>query len=88
MPSGLSGLAGEHTGQGMARVMLVAKCSTDCHSGANGQQLGQLGQPVGAVLIWRYKKRPRKSRADILCAVGKVWGIGGVPRNCSYSRRT
>jgi hypothetical protein len=31
-------------------------------------------------------KPPRNSRPDMLCAVEKVWGVGG--RSFSYTRRT
>jgi hypothetical protein len=36
----LSGPAGRQSGQGMGQVLPWAKYSTDCRSGANGQQLG------------------------------------------------
>jgi len=76
---------GEHIGQGMGRVMHLAKYSIDCHSGANGQQIGgdymviqvgPLGNPLGI-------------RGQMYCALWKkVWGIGGVTRNSGYTPRT
>jgi hypothetical protein len=35
-----------------------------------------------------FKKPPQNSRADMLCAVEKVWGTGGLPKISSYNRRT
>jgi hypothetical protein len=47
-------------------------------------------ESTGGVLGRAYNEPPWNSRADILCAVEKVWGIGGeetptYPTNLTYS---
>jgi hypothetical protein len=67
----LSGPPGGQSGQGMGRVILWAKYSIDCHSGANGQRLGGDYMVIRAAPI----RNPFGIRGEICCVLWKKYGV-------------